>query len=286
MHSQAGSHFQSSDIQIEFEESQALHVVCGDRDLLAFLAALIVLQAWTHGISEEGVPLLERRPLLLITDTPGRLGEGFLNLRLPVAQIEPLCRKRRVRLYEKTGQAGTDAASYWENLVRQGDTRNRFHNFFPAYTVFRAGAEPKPISDREFLGRADDAGPAVLISRCTDREGVNRLINKHRPFLVLIHSENSTAALGTGLPTIISHDSIFALKFLKFYKIGLSADACLTQPSKPSAKDPISMSCSPNCRPRRQAFCQMRTVPSPASQKNWQSICGACFAMSPAPLFA
>ncbi len=202
--------YRSPAVELEFEPSEVVHVVCGDAQMAAFLAGLIALQAWTYGMEEDGIPLPERRPLLVVTDTPGRFGEAFLQLRLPIAQIEPLCRRRRVKLYEKTGRAGTDAASYWENLVHQRDPRNRFHNFFPAYAVLRSGAEPKPISGREFLGRADNAGPAVLISRCTDREAVTRLITEHRPFLVLIHSENSAAALGTGLPTVICHDSIFA----------------------------------------------------------------------------
>jgi hypothetical protein len=159
---------------------------------------------------EDGMPLPERRPLLVVTDTPGRFGEAFLRLRLPIEQIEALCKRRRIKLYKKTGRAGTDAASYWENLVREKDPRNRFHNFFPAYAILRSGGEPKPISDREFLGRADDAGPAVLISRYTDRETVTKLITRHRPFLVLIHSQNSATASGTGLPTVICHDSIFS----------------------------------------------------------------------------
>ena len=197
-------------VETEFEPCEAVHIVCGDAQIVAFLAGLIALQAWTYGMGDDGIPLPERRPVLVVTDTPGRFGEAFLQLRLPIAQIEPLCIRRRVKLYEKTGRAGTDAASYWENLVRERDSRNRFHNFFPAYAILRSGAEPKPISDRELLGRADDAGPAVLISRCMDREVVIKLITKHRPFLLLIRSENSAAALGTGLPTVICHDSIFA----------------------------------------------------------------------------
>lgn len=197
-------------VELEFEPSEVVHFVCGDPQMAAFLAGLIVLQAWTYGIGEDGMPLPERRPLLVLTDKPGRFGEAFLQLRLPIDQIELLCRRRRVRLYEKTGRAGTDAASYWENRVRERDPRNRFHNFFPAYVVIRSGAEPKPISDREFLGRADAAGPAVLISRCIDREAVTNIITKYRPFFLLIHSENSSAALGSGLPTVICHDSIFA----------------------------------------------------------------------------
>jgi hypothetical protein len=197
-------------IQLEFEASQVVHVACGDPQLVAILAGLIALQAWTYGIGEDGVPLPERRPLLVVTDTPGRFSEAFLRLQLPIAQIEPLCRRRRIKLYEKTGHTGTDAASYWENLVREGDPRNRFHNFFPAYAILRSGAEPRPISDREFLGRADDAGPAVLISRCTDREHVTKLIARYCPFLILVHAENPAIASSSGLPTIICHDSIFA----------------------------------------------------------------------------
>ncbi|MGH9343359.1 MAG: hypothetical protein ACRD19_06330, partial [Terriglobia bacterium] len=220
LHLQAETTYRPPFVQLEFDASEAVHVVCGDPQLVAFLAGLIALQAWTYGIGEDGVPLSERRPVLVVTDTPGRLGEAFLRLRLPIAQIEPLCKRRRIKLYEKTGRAGTDAASYWENLVRKEDPRNRFHNFFPAYAVLRSGAEPRPISDREFLGRADDAGPAVLISRCIDRENVTKLIARHRPFLVLVHAENSAIASGSGLPTIICHDSIFAPEICEFQREG------------------------------------------------------------------
>lgn len=207
---QAEASYRPPALQLEFDASEVIRIVCGDSQLVALLAGLIALQAWTYGMGDDGMPLQERRPLLVITDTPGRFGEAFLRLRLPIAQIEPLCKRRRIKLYEKTGRAGTDAASYWENLVHAADPRNRFHNFFPAYAILRSGAEPKPISNREFLGRADDAGPAVLISRYTDRDTVTMLITRHRPFLVLVHSENSAAASGLGLPTVICHDSIFA----------------------------------------------------------------------------
>jgi len=217
---QAEATYRSPALELEFDASQVVRIVCGDPQLVALLAGLIALQAWTYGMGEDGMPLPERRPLLVVTDTPGRFGDAFLRLRLPIAQIERLCKRRRIKLYEKTGRAGTDAASYWENLVRERDPRNRFHNFFPAYAVLRSGAQPKPISDREFLGRADDAGPAVVISRYTDRESVTKLISRHRPFLVLVHSENSATASGTGLPTVICHDSIFAPEISEFPQEG------------------------------------------------------------------
>lgn len=273
-------------VQLEFDASQMVHIVCGELEMVALLAGLIVLQAWTHGMGEDGVPLLERKPLLVVTDTPGRFGEAFLRLRLPIAQIEPLCRRRRVKLYEKTGSAGTDAASYWENLIRERDPRNRFHNFFPAYAVLRSGAEPKPISEREFLGRADDAGPAVLISRCTDREDITKLIARYHPFFLLVHSESSVAASGTGVPTIICHDSIFALEISEISQ-DAAACRCLPDPGfETFCQESDFNVVRRNCRPRGQGCYQMRTGLSSAFRKNWQSACGALFVMSPAPLFA
>jgi hypothetical protein len=197
-------------LRLEFDQSDSIHLVCPKPETLAMLTGMIVLQAWTRGVGDDQMPLRERQPVLVITDTPGGFGEAYLRLRLPIVEIEPLSRMRRVKLWEKTRHAGTDVASYWENLVGEGDSRNRFHNFFPAYSVLQADAKPKPIAAREFLGRTDDAGPAVLILRRSDGEALARVIEKHRPFFIFQHTRQPAPSSGWHVPNVVCHDSIFA----------------------------------------------------------------------------
>lgn len=107
------------------------HIVHSDPNHLAYLTGLIILQAWTMGIDELEVPPFERKPVLIVTDNPGRFSEAYLSLMLPRESIKKFSRKRRVTLYIKTGKAtnvDTDKSSNWDLYIRDGEDRLRFHN--------------------------------------------------------------------------------------------------------------------------------------------------------------
>ena len=191
-----------------------IHIVHSDPRYMAYIAGLIVLQAWTCGISESGVPSIERRPLLIITDEPGKFAEAYLALHIPGAEIRTLSSRRRVTLYQKTGHApkiDLDKSGYWEEYLDQDDSRTRFHNFFPAFQLLRAGSQPKLIASREHLGRGDELGPAILIIRRSDRESLQEIQQRYKPHLALIDSQNGGIRPG-GLefPSLVFHRSIFA----------------------------------------------------------------------------
>jgi hypothetical protein len=201
-------------ITIEGDAGIPFHIVHSDPDHLAYLVGLIVLQAWTSGIDELEVPPGERRSVLVVTDTPGRFREAYLQLHLPTSRIEDLSRKRRVTLYEKTRrapEASTDKAGYWELYIKPGDDRTRLHNFFPACQIVSIERGAKPVSSRQHLGRDDDAGPAVLITRKTDKETLRAVQKRYKPLLAIFDADAvvvSTSGLET--PAIFYHESIFA----------------------------------------------------------------------------
>lgn len=110
-------------ITVEGDAGIPFHIVHSDPDHLAYLTGLIVLQAWTRGIDELGIPPAERRPLLVVTDRPGRFGDAYLRLHLPVEKVKALSVRRRVTLFEKTRRAPevtTDKAGYWESYLKPG----------------------------------------------------------------------------------------------------------------------------------------------------------------------
>lgn len=199
---------------VEGDAGTPFHIIHSDPDHLAYLAGLIVLQAWTGGIAETGIPLAERRPLLVITDRAGRFADAYLQLHLPVEQIGKLSSRRRVALCESTGRApdaNTDKAGYWEFYLKPGDYRTRLHNFFPAYNIFKTDGEPHLISGRDFLGRGDDAAPALLITRRSDENTLHALIERYSPFLVIFDAHGHVAPVPVpGTPTINYHESIFS----------------------------------------------------------------------------
>src|SRR5438876_369491 len=77
-------------VSIEVDSGIPLHVVHSDPDQLAFLAGLLLVQSWVYGIDELEMPPTERRPILIVTDTPGRFGEAYLRLHMPAASIREL----------------------------------------------------------------------------------------------------------------------------------------------------------------------------------------------------
>src|SRR5712692_4114635 len=73
---------------IEGSADIPFHIVHSNSDHLAYLVGLIVLQAWTSGITESGIPDRARRLLLVVTDRPGRFGEAYVRLHLPLEKIK------------------------------------------------------------------------------------------------------------------------------------------------------------------------------------------------------
>src|SRR5439155_20580059 len=113
-------------------------------------------------------------------------------LQLPTAKIEDLSVKRRITLYQKTGrapEANADKTGYWEMYLKAGDRRTRLHNFFPAFQIVSVGGEAKTIASRQHLGRNDDAGPAVLITRKSDKETLRALQRRYHPLLVIFDAD-------------------------------------------------------------------------------------------------
>ncbi len=192
-----------------------VHVVHSDPHQLAYLVGLIALQTWTHGIDELGVPLEERRPILLITDKPGLFAETYLQLHLPQAQLPELFRRHRVLVGTRGGRI-SNASSYLDHRLSENDQRTRLHNFFPAAQIAGADSMPRMIADREFVGRGDDDSPAVLITRKSDTPTLEALKRRFAPVLVVIDTASVGTAISTlGVPAVIYHESIFAPEFLR-----------------------------------------------------------------------
>ena len=235
-------------ITIEGNSGVPFHIVHSDPDHLAFLAGLLVLQAWVYGIDELGIPPslpgvpTTRRPLLIVTDSPGRLGDAYLKLHMPAASIREVSNQRQKHLYKKLGLA-TNAAvrcEQWNLHIKPDETRTRLHNFFPACYVMNADAPATPIASRENIGRGDDSGPAVLITRNLTKNGLAELQRRFRPFLVLFDAHGGVIpASGDGTPAVVYHRSIFATE--------------LTGPG-----DDLVLCCLPDARFER--FCSEATL--------------------------
>jgi hypothetical protein len=201
-------------VSIEGDCGIPFHIVHSDPDHLAYLAGLIVLQAWTYGIDEPGIPPFERRPLLVITDSPGRFGESYLRLNLPPERIKQVSNRRRVTLYLRTGEVpnvSRDKSGYWDVYIQADESRIRLHNFFPACYILGADREPRLIASRQHLGQGDYARPALLITRRADRDTIHELISRYTPLLVFVHTPGVAVPSTSGdAPTVIYHESIFS----------------------------------------------------------------------------
>src|SRR5215469_16299688 len=90
-------------VTIEAESGLPLHIVHSDPDQLSFLVGLLLVQSWVYGIDELEVPPTERRPILLVTDTPGRFAEAYLRLHMPADSIRSLSVSRSKALFQKLG---------------------------------------------------------------------------------------------------------------------------------------------------------------------------------------
>ncbi|MFB3921428.1 MAG: DrmE family protein [Terriglobia bacterium] len=202
-------------VSIETESGQPVHVVHSDPRQLAYLVGLIALQTWTHGIDEIGVPVEDRRPILVITDKPGHFGESYLQLYLPADTIPKVFRRHRVIVGMRGGRiSGT--SSYLDHKLGPDDQRTRLHNFFPAAQIASGESVPRMIEDREFLGRGDEDCPAVLITRKFDTATLEALTRRFAPILVVVDAAPIATTLSTiSIPTVIYHESIFAPEFLR-----------------------------------------------------------------------
>ena len=161
-----------------------IHVVHSDPDHVAYLVGLIVLQAWTMGLDDESTPPPERRPVLVATSRPGRFADSYLRLQIPVTELQRLSNRRRVRLFQTTGKVTNvrERAEHWDYFIKSAEQRTRLHNFFPAFVVGGAHGIPRLIESRQNLGRGDQAGPAVLIARHSDAQGIQTLLRRFALF--------------------------------------------------------------------------------------------------------
>jgi len=201
-------------VTIEGSSGIPIHVVHSDPENLAFLTALIVLQSWVYGIDELELLPERRRPLLIVTDTPGRFAEAYLRLQLPAEKIGELSERRGKALWAKRGIAkniGKDKCEFWNYFVKPDETRTRLHNFFPAHFILRQNGPTHQIASRENIGRGDDSGPALLIVRATNRTNLADLRDQFRPFLVILDAHGLAVPDGKAeTPSVVYHSSIFS----------------------------------------------------------------------------
>lgn len=84
-------------------------------------------------------------------------------------------------------------------------------NYFPASLVLRTDGNARPVTGRQYLGRGDDEGPALLITRRVDKTSLRLLWERYKPILAIFDAHcmiASTNSLGT--PTLVYHESIFS----------------------------------------------------------------------------
>jgi ssDNA-specific exonuclease RecJ len=198
---------------VEGDAATPFHIIHTDPDYLAYFTALIILQAWTYGISDSG-PTLDRKPVLVVTDRPGHFAESYLRIQLPAEKVKAFCQRRRVSLGEKNVSIPVDKATYWDHKIDLDSGSIKFHNLFPAYQVLHAEATPRPIDDREYLGRGDESGPALLITRKAERENLCALHDKY-DFLLGIFDLHGVSDWGLKMPLLYYHKSIFAPVFTR-----------------------------------------------------------------------
>jgi hypothetical protein len=202
-------------VTIEGNSGVPLHIVHSDPDNLACLAALLVLQCWLYGIDELEIPPKRRRPLLVVTETPGRFAEAYLRLHIPAESIRMLSRRRHTMRVQKCNivpNLTTDPKSeFWYLHIKPDETRTRLHNYFPAYFALRQDGPVHLIASREHLGRGDTAGPALLIVRATKQTNLTDLRDRFRPFLIILDAHGLTVPDDEpDTPSVIYHKSIFS----------------------------------------------------------------------------
>jgi hypothetical protein len=200
-------------VTIEGKSGVPVHIVHSDPDNLACLAALLVLQSWLYGIDELELPPTRRRPLLVVTEAPGRFAEAYLRLHIPAAKIRELSKRRITALHQKRDIVKNvgDKCEFWWLHIKEDEKRTRLHNFFPAHFVLRQDGPTHLIASREHIGRGDESGPALLIVRATNRTNLAELRDQFRPFLVILDAHGLAVPDGEAeTPAVVYHSSIFS----------------------------------------------------------------------------
>lgn len=201
-------------VTIEGNSGVPLHIVHSDPDNLACLTALLILQSWLYGIDELELPPKRRRPLLVVTETPGRFAEAYLQLHIPAESVRGLSRRRNLARYQRCNiipNLTTDPRSeFWNQYVKADETRTRLHNFFPAHHLLKNDGPIHLIASREHLGRGDTAGPALVIVRASKQTNLASLQDRFRPFLVILDAHGVTVPDGDETPSVVYHKSIFS----------------------------------------------------------------------------
>jgi hypothetical protein len=202
-------------VTIEGKSGVPVHIVHSDPDNLAYLAALLVLQSWLYGIDELELPPKRRRPLLVVTETPRRFAEVYLQLHIPAESIRQVSRRRNQLRYKECNivpNLTTDPKSeFWDRHVKSGETRTRLHNFFPAYLLLHQNGSIHQIASRQQIGRGDISTPALLIVRATKRTNLTDLRDRFGPFLIILDTHGLAVPDGEEeTPSLIYHNSIFS----------------------------------------------------------------------------
>jgi len=201
-------------VTIEGTSGIPIHAVHSDPDHLACLAAMIVLQSWLYGIDELELPPVRRRPLLVVTDTPGRFAEAYLALHLPAKSIRTWSAQRHAALHKKRNVVMNLTREPWEYLwlsMKPNEKRTRLHNYFPAHFILREDGPTHQIASREHVGRGDNSGPALVIARATRKNVLPELQARFDPFLVIFDAHGlAIPDPRADMPSLVYHDSIFA----------------------------------------------------------------------------
>jgi hypothetical protein len=239
-------------VTIEGKSGVPVHIVHSDPDNLACLAALLVLQSWLYGIDELELPPKRRRPILVVTETPGRFAEAYLRLHIPAESIRELSRQRNKLRYQKCNivpnLTNDPKSEFWNLHIKPDESRTRLHNFFPAHFVLQQNGPIHQIASREHLGRGDDAGPALLIARAAKSTKLAELRDRFQPFLVILDAHGlAVPDTDAETPSVVYHNSIFS-------------------PELANAADGLVLCCLPDARFER--FCSeasLRLVEPPES---------------------
>ena len=229
-------------VTIEGKSGVPVHIVHSDPDNLACLAALLVLQSWLYGIGELDLVPTRRRPLLVVTDTPGRFAEAYLRLHIPADKMCELSKRRITALKHQNEYRDKNKhkCEFWWLYIKEDEKRTRLHNFFPANFVLQQDGPTHLIASREHVGRGDDAGPALLIVRATQRTNLAELRDRFRPFLVILDAHGlAVPDREAETPSVVYHSSIFS-------------------PELASAADGLVLCCLPDARFER--FCNEATL--------------------------
>lgn len=122
------------------------------------------------------------------------------------------------------------------------------------------------IASRQYLGHDDNAGPAVLITRKSDRETLLVFQKRFQPLLAIFDA-HALASLGpsSGTPTIFYHESIFAPELAR------------------RSAEPLVLHCFPDARFERfcsrASLCMIEPLEPEDLTRIWKDVDGALQAL-------